>query len=89
MSVEKTYAEINTKIKSGKAVVVTAEELIALVEEKGLSQAAQDVDVVTTGTFAPMCSSGVFLSFWAHNTTDENAESLAERGIRLCRPSSC
>lgn len=63
MSVEKTYAEINAKIKTGKAVVVTAEELISLVEEKGLSQAAQEVDVVTTGTFAPMCSSGAFLSF--------------------------
>ncbi|KUO72317.1 MAG: hypothetical protein APF81_21680 [Desulfosporosinus sp. BRH_c37] len=63
MSVEKTYAEINAKIRSGKAVVVTAEELIALVEEKGLSKAAQEVDVVTTGTFAPMCSSGAFLSF--------------------------
>lgn len=62
MSVEKTYAEINAKIKAGKAVVVTAEELIALVDEKGLSQATQEVDVVTTGTFAPMCSSGAFLS---------------------------
>lgn len=62
MSIEKTYGEINAKIKEGKAVVVTAEELITLVEEKGLSQAAQEVDVVTTGTFAPMCSSGAFLS---------------------------
>ncbi|MDR3601802.1 MAG: homocysteine biosynthesis protein [Desulfosporosinus sp.] len=62
MSVEKTYAEINAKIKEGLAVVVTAEELIALVAEKGLSKAAQEVDVVTTGTFAPMCSSGAFLS---------------------------
>jgi len=35
MSTEKTYAEINEKIKNGKAVVMTAEELIALVEEKG------------------------------------------------------
>lgn len=60
---EKTYAEINAKIKAGKAVVVTAEELIAMVEEKGLSQAAREVDVVTTGTFAPMCSSGAFLNF--------------------------
>lgn len=60
---EKTYAEINAKIKAGKAVVVTAEELIALVEEKGLSRAAREVDVVTTGTFAPMCSSGAFLNF--------------------------
>lgn len=63
MSVQKTYAEINAKIKSGKAVVVTAEELIALVDKKGLTKAAQEVDVVTTGTFAPMCSSGAFLSF--------------------------
>lgn len=60
---ERTYAEINAKIKAGKAVVVTAEELIALVEEKGLSRAAREVDVVTTGTFAPMCSSGAFLNF--------------------------
>ncbi|MGC7871565.1 homocysteine biosynthesis protein [Desulfosporosinus sp. FKB] len=63
MSIEKTYAEINAKIKTGKAVVVTAEELIALVEEKGLTEATREVDVVTTGTFAPMCSSGAFLSF--------------------------
>ncbi|MFZ5648596.1 MAG: homocysteine biosynthesis protein [Bacillota bacterium] len=60
---EKTYAEINAKIKSGKAVVVTADEFISLVEEKGLSGAARTVDVVTTGTFAPMCSSGAFLNF--------------------------
>ena len=63
MSVEKTYAEINAKIKAGKAVVVTAEELIGLVQKKGLSAAAKEVDVVTTGTFAPMCSSGAFLNF--------------------------
>lgn len=62
MSVEKTYGEINAKIKAGKAVVVTAEELITIVEEKGLTRAAQEVDVVTTGTFSPMCSSGAFLS---------------------------
>ncbi|MBE3587693.1 MAG: homocysteine biosynthesis protein [Thermoanaerobacteraceae bacterium] len=60
---DKTYQEINDRIKAGKAVVVTAEELIALVKEKGLSRAAREVDVVTTGTFAPMCSSGAFLNF--------------------------
>lgn len=63
MAIEKTYAEINEKIKSGKAVVLTAEEVISLVEEKGLTEATRQVDVVTTGTFAPMCSSGVFLNF--------------------------
>lgn len=60
---EKSYQEINAKIKTGQAVVVTAEELISIVEEKGVSKAAAEIDVVTTGTFAPMCSSGVFLNF--------------------------
>jgi L-aspartate semialdehyde sulfurtransferase len=63
MAIEKTYAEINEKIKSGRAVVLTAEEIISLVEEKGISEAARSVDVVTTGTFGTMCSSGVFLNF--------------------------
>ncbi|MHB8076904.1 homocysteine biosynthesis protein [Desulfosporosinus fructosivorans] len=80
MSVEKTYAEINAKIKSGKAVVVTAEELIALVEEKGLSRAAQEVDVVTTGTFAPMCSSGAFLSL-GHTTPRMKMQKVWLNGV--------
>ncbi|MEW6448757.1 MAG: homocysteine biosynthesis protein [Bacillota bacterium] len=63
MSAEKTFQEINAKIKSGKAVVVTAEELIQLVAEKGVTRASKEVDVVTTGTFAPMCSSGAYFNF--------------------------
>ncbi|HPU35866.1 MAG TPA: homocysteine biosynthesis protein [Bacillota bacterium] len=63
MAIERTYAEINEKIKSGKAVVLTAEEILSLVEEKGITEAARQVDVVTTGTFSAMCSSGVFLNF--------------------------
>ncbi len=59
----KTYAEINEKVKKGEAVVVTAEEIIDIVEEKGTQKAAQEVDVVTTGTFGTMCSSGAFLNF--------------------------
>ena len=58
----KTVAEINEKIKSGKAVVATAEEIIGIAREKGLARTARDVDVVTTGTFGPMCSSGVYLN---------------------------
>ena len=58
----KTLAEINEKIKKGKAVVVTAEEIIDLVDEKGIKKAAQEVDVVTSATFGPMCSSGIYLS---------------------------
>jgi len=59
----KTYEQINAKIKAGEAVVVTAEEMVGIVASKGAEQAALDVDVVTTGTFAPMCSSGAFLNF--------------------------
>ena len=58
----RTIAEINEKIKKGRAVVVTAEEIIGIVKEKGLERAAQEVDVVTTGTFGPMCSSGAYLN---------------------------
>src|SRR5512136_1566484 len=61
--VNKTIAEINEKIRRGKAVVVTAEEIIDIVEEKGPAKAALEVDVVTTGTFGPMCSSGAFMNF--------------------------
>jgi uncharacterized protein (DUF39 family) len=62
-AVNKTYAEINAKIREGKAVVVTAEEIIDIVERHGDVEAARRVDVVTTGTFSPMCSSGAFLNF--------------------------
>ncbi len=59
----KTIAEINEKIRKGKAVVVTAEEVIDLARQKGVRKAAEGIDVVTTGTFGPMCSSGAFLNF--------------------------
>ena len=63
----KTVAEINARIESGKAVVLTAEEIIDYVENKGLDEAAEEVDVVTTATFGPMCSSGCVLNF-GHST---------------------
>ncbi|UCH35254.1 MAG: homocysteine biosynthesis protein [Armatimonadota bacterium] len=58
----KTYAEINDRIRRGEAVVVTAEEMIDVVKEKGAKEAAKQVDVVTTGTFGAMCSSGAFIN---------------------------
>ena len=61
--INKTYQEINEKIKSGEVVVVTAEEIIDIVRDEGPVEAARRVDVVTTGTFAPMCSSGAFINF--------------------------
>jgi uncharacterized protein (DUF39 family) len=58
----RTIQEINEKIKAGKAVVVTAEEMTEFVSKKGVEKAYREVDVVTTGTFGPMCSSGMYLN---------------------------
>ena len=58
----KTIAEINEKIRKGKAIVATADEIITIARAKGISRTSKEVDVVTTGTFGPMCSSGVFLN---------------------------
>jgi uncharacterized protein (DUF39 family) len=58
----KTLEEINEKIRRGQVVVVTAEEMAEVVAEKGAAAAAKAVDVVTTGTFGPMCSSGAMMN---------------------------
>ena len=58
----KTIKEINEKIKKGEVVVVTAEEIIDIVEKEGVKKASQKVDVVTTATFGPMCSSGAYFN---------------------------
>ena len=59
---KRTIEEINKRIKKGKAVVCTAEEIIDVAHTKGIRKAAQTVDIVTTGTFGPMCSSGAFVN---------------------------
>jgi L-aspartate semialdehyde sulfurtransferase len=61
--VQKTYQEINARIQSGDVVVVTAEEMVDIVRDNGPEEAARQIDVVTTGTFAPMCSSGAMINF--------------------------
>ena len=70
--VNKTYEEINDRIRSGEAVVVTAEEMVHIVRQEGKVKAAAKVDVVTTGTFSPMCSSGVLFNF-GHSTPTTKA----------------
>ncbi len=58
----RTIADINDKIEQGAAIVWTAEELKARVAEVGIAKAAQAVDVIVTGTFEPMESSGAILN---------------------------
>ncbi|HER07870.1 MAG TPA: hypothetical protein ENO20_03075 [Bacteroides sp.] len=59
---QKSYQEINEKIKRGDAVVLTAEEVSEMGRSRSAREIAEKVDVVTTGTFSPMCSSGVFIN---------------------------
>jgi len=59
----KSIREINEKIKKRTVRVVAADEMTRIVKELGAEQAAAQVDVVTTGTFGAMCSSGVWLNF--------------------------
>ncbi len=58
----RTIAEINEKISRKRAVVLTAEEFKARVLEIGVTKAAKEVDVITTGTFEPMESSGAIIN---------------------------
>ena len=63
MSMKKSIEEINEKIKSGRSVVLTAEEVSKMSEDHSPGEIAKKVDVVTTATFGPMCSSGAFINF--------------------------
>ncbi|MFM7364908.1 MAG: homocysteine biosynthesis protein [Cuspidothrix sp.] len=58
----RTIAEINEKISRKQAIVWTAEELKARVGEIGVNKAAKEVDVIATGTFEPMESSGAVIN---------------------------
>ncbi len=60
---DKSIELINQRIQEGSARVVTAEEMPLLVRELGEEGALREVDVVTTGTFGAMCSSGAFFNF--------------------------
>jgi L-aspartate semialdehyde sulfurtransferase len=59
---KKSFQEINDKIRNGKAVVLTAEEVASMGKDLSPSQVARKVDVVTTATFGPMCSSGMLIN---------------------------
>ena len=58
----RTIAEINEKIHQRRVVVWTVAEVKARVGELGWEAIADQVDVVTTGTFEPMESSGAIIN---------------------------
>ena len=77
----KSYREINEKIKNGKAVVLTAEEVSELSKSLSPKEIAAKVDIVTTGTFGAMCSSGAFINF-GHANPPIRMEKIELNGIR-------
>ena len=58
----RTISEINEKINQKKATVWTVEELKTRVKEIGIDEAFKTVDVLCSGTFEPMESSGAILN---------------------------
>ena len=63
MSKIKNYEEINLKLKEGKAVILTAEEVAKMAMECSPEEIVEKVDIVTTATFGAMCSSGAIINF--------------------------
>ena len=80
MVVKRSYEEINEKLKKGTAVVLTAEEVSKMAGEMTPSEIAKKVDVVTTATFGPMCSSGAFINF-GHPSPSLRMEEVTLNGV--------
>lgn len=76
----KTYEEINRKIRSGKAVVLTAEEVSEMARTASPEEIVEKVDVVTTATFGAMCSSGAIINF-GHANPPIRMEKIRLNGV--------
>ncbi len=80
MSKIKTYEEINHKLKAGKAVVLTAEEVSEMAKQLSPEEIVEKVDVVTTATFGAMCSSGAIINF-GHSNPPMRMEKIRLNGV--------
>ncbi len=81
----RTVEEINEKIRKGDAQVLTAEEMKKLVESSGVEVAFKEVDVVTTGTFGAMCSSGAVINL-GHSDPPTKIEHAWINSVEVCHP---
>lgn len=80
MSKTKSYDEINRKLKSGDAVILTAEEVSKMAQKASPEEIAEKVDVVTTATFGAMCSSGAIINF-GHANPPIRMEKIRLNGV--------
>lgn len=81
----RTVQEINEKIRKGDAQVLTAEEMKRLVESSGVAVAFKEVDVVTTGTFGAMCSSGAVVNL-GHSDPPIKIDHAWINDVEVCHP---
>jgi len=81
----RTIGEINEKIRKGEAQVLTAEEMKRLVESSGVEVAFKEVDVVTTGTFGAMCSSGAIINV-GHSDPPIKIDNAWINNVPICHP---
>ncbi len=81
----RSITEINKKIEKGDAQVLTAEEMKELVERSGIEIAYKNVDVVTTGTFGAMCSSGAIINL-GHADPPIKIEKAWINDVGICHP---
>jgi uncharacterized protein (DUF39 family)/CBS domain-containing protein len=81
----RSIEEINEKIRKGDAQVLTAEEMKRLVESSGVEVAFREVDVVTTGTFGAMCSSGAIINV-GHSDPPMKIEKAWINDVPACHP---
>jgi uncharacterized protein (DUF39 family)/CBS domain-containing protein len=81
----RTVEEINQKIKNGDVQVLTAEEMKKLVESSGVEVAFKEVDVVTTGTFGAMCSSGAVINL-GHSDPPIKIDHAWMNDVEICHP---
>jgi len=80
MAIIKSYEEINQKLKSGEAVILTAEEVSKMALTASPEEIAEKVDVVTTATFGAMCSSGAIINF-GHANPPIRMEKIRLNGV--------
>ena len=81
----RTVEEINERIRKGDAQILTAEEMKKLVESSGVEVAFKEVDVVTTGTFGAMCSSGAIINL-GHSDPPIKIDHAWINDVEVCHP---
>ena len=82
---KRSITEINEKIRKGDAQVLTAEEMKKLVANSGVEVAFKEVDVVTTGTFGAMCSSGAVINL-GHSDPPIKINKAWINDVEVCHP---